>query len=143
MKEFFADTWELLTTNPDDGFLGYVILGFLWVLIIVLIGLSIWGILYLIDTVGMPTQTGAGIIIDKSFSPAHSTTTFMMSGKVMIPITTFHSDAWYIYIQVNDIIGSYQVSNAYFDFAKINQHVDVEYSIGRIWNSIDIKNIIR
>lgn len=40
-----------------------------------------------------------GKVYDKKFTPAYSTTTMIMAGKVMVPSTTHHPDSWRICIE--------------------------------------------
>lgn len=39
-----------------------------------------------------------GEVVDKSYSPAHSTTSFMFVGKSMIPQTHYYPESWYLKI---------------------------------------------
>lgn len=40
-----------------------------------------------------------GTVIDKKYSSAYSTTSFISTGKTMMPITQFHPESWKIQIQ--------------------------------------------
>lgn len=131
----------MLTDPLDEGFLGYAFLVLLWIINLAVIGLLAYGLLYLIDTAWMPIHNGEGVVINKWFSPAHSVTTYVMSGKIMIPITNFYSDTWYISISVNGISDKVSITYSYFNVVRINDHLNVSYSFGRIWHTINIKSI--
>ena len=81
---FLLDLWE-------DGFVGKIT-----AIVVLLTGMFIVGsLLYAVDVV-YPSKE---YIIDKpmiksNFTPAHTTTSYIMSGKVLLPITTYHPDDW-------------------------------------------------
>lgn len=66
-----------------------------WMIIIVIIGI--------LSAVAVPLFIGpdiyVGKVYDKEFTPAHSTTTMIMAGKVMVPSTIHHPDSWRICIE--------------------------------------------
>lgn len=43
-----------------------------------------------------------GTIIDKKHRESYRTTTYIMSGKVMVPITNYYPESWRIQIQKQD-----------------------------------------
>lgn len=66
-----------------------------WMIIIAIIGI--------LAAVAVPLFSSpdiyVGKVYDKKFTPAHSTTTMIMAGKVMVPSTTHHPDRWRICIE--------------------------------------------
>lgn len=44
----------------------------------------------------------SGIVIKKYYTPVHYTTTYVMAGKVLIPISIFHNENWIIVISGKD-----------------------------------------
>ena len=67
-----------------------------------------------------------GKVYDRQFTPAHSTTTMIMSGKVMIPQTIFHPDRWRVCIE--DTKGEEQFTECF----PVPKHVYEKTNIGEI-----------
>lgn len=96
----------------------------------------------MLDSIKLPIQNDIGIIINKEYHPSHTTTTMVMSGKVMIPITTHHSEEWRVKVRLyDDNTGSVSVSEEYYNSINIDDEVNVDYTLGRFSNSVYIKRI--
>ena len=66
-----------------------------WIIIMAIIG--ILGVVAY-DVLRTP-DIYVGKVYDRQFTPAHTTTSMVMSGKVMIPQTIFHPNRWRICIE--------------------------------------------
>lgn len=67
----------------------------MWLVVLMVLALIGYGIFYMADT---PPSYEQGVmkveLVD--FVPVHTTTTYVMTGKVMVPYTTYHDNAWTI-----------------------------------------------
>ena len=67
-----------------------------------------------------------GKVYDRQFTPAYSTTTMIMAGKVMVPSTTHHPDRWRICIE--DTKGEERLTECF----PVAKHVYEKTNIGEI-----------
>ena len=134
--------YELYFEPFLDGSLEGKIIGLLvWAITLFVAGLILYGGYYLVDSVGAQEYTDRGVIIDKSYSPAYTTTSMIMVGKTYIPQTIHHPESWDLKIKVNKDYDTISVSRSYYEKSKINQTVWVKYSRGRFSKGIYIKEI--
>lgn len=124
------------------GWLEIILGSILWVMSLIIFGLIAWGTFYLIDYSFLKQQQDKGIVIDQWICPAHNSTSFVMTGKVMIPITTHYNTSWHLDIEINGLKDDVSVSKSYFDLIDIGDSVNCEYVNGRLSNYIYIKNIL-
>lgn len=80
--------------KSEKGLVEIIIVIILALLIIAVI--SIFGII-IYQNVSYGKKEG--IIINKYYKGPYTTTTYVMSGKVMIPITNYHSESWNFELQ--------------------------------------------
>lgn len=140
MKAVITDLWSFLA-EPIDGFWDGVIRVILWVCFLGITFLILWGIFSLLDSCGRPEKEGYGEIIGKYYHEPYTTTTFIKSGDVNVPITTFHPERWSVDITVDGSTDGIDVSESYYNSATDNQQVYVSYVRGRISNKLYIKSI--
>ena len=91
-----------------------------------------------------PTKTGSGRIIQKQYVKAHSTTSRMMVGKVMVPQTIRHPEKWQLTVKVSKSLpdtGTINVSRYVYSQVEINDQVSVKYSTGRLFKHFVIKGV--
>jgi hypothetical protein len=67
-------------------------------------------------------QIESGTVINKKHKNAYSFTTFVMSGKVMVPIIHHYPESWIIYIGQGEKKGSCSVSELEFKNIQINSY---------------------
>jgi len=139
MKDFLSDLWENMT-DPIEGFWDGVGRFFLWLVMLIVVVLILWGIYYLVDSVGRPKHEGYGNISGFGHSEAYTSTTYVKSGDIMIPITTYHPESWSVFIKVGDKEGSIGISESFYNYAKSNDRVYVTYTLGRISGKLYIKD---
>lgn len=132
---------EYFTQWPSDSSERFgFILG--WIILVMVSGLIIYGLLELINSVFLPVQEGYGVIIQKNFIPSHHTTTLVPGAKgTLIPITTWHPDAWSMIISADGKNGTFYIDETGYVRYNIHQKVKITYSIGRIWGTLNIKSI--
>ena len=106
------------------------------------IGCVLLGLLFFsIDSAFIPTQHGTAIIIEKEFTEAHTTTTMMLVGKVMIPQTMYHDDEYTLHVRRNNEEDSIDVEKSFYDAKNIGQEVPITYGRGRISGKFYVKSI--
>ena len=131
-----------IETFTENGWIGFVLGILVWATSFLLAGtifaLSVW----LVDSSFMPVKEGHGVVVNKYVVAAHTTTTLMMSGKVMIPITTHHSTQWKLEVEVDGLVDDVSVREAYYERVPIGKRVYCQYTNGRIKESLYIKHLI-
>lgn len=129
----------------------YIIGVFMWIFTIGYISLTSWLFLWLADSSFLPVRNGNGTISDKCYIADHSFTTndtckqclhrYVMSGKLLMPINTYHNESYKIEIEIKGLKGEVYVSSHYFDSVEIGQKLCCTYTMGRILNTIYIKSL--
>ena len=133
--------YDMFIEPFTDGFWMALMGTLMWLWALVVVGLILWGFLYLIDSVGLKEKQGKGIIIEKWFEPAHTTTSHVMVGMIMVPRTHFYDDVWKAKIRINNITDNVCFYESDWNTLNINQKVNCTYTNGRICNSLYIKNV--
>jgi len=133
--------YDMLIDPFTDGVCG-VLFGILsWILTLIICGLIAWGSLYLVDSVGLQEKKDSGVVVNKWFEPSHTTTSFMMVGKVLIPQTHHYPDSWMVEIKIHDLTDNVSLYEIDWNSLSINQKVSCTYKEGRIYNSLYIGNV--
>lgn len=136
MKYFFK---EMLIENFEDGeyFLGIL----MWLLSLIVFGLIAWLFGWLIDSTYLPIKEKNGIVTNKYIRPAHYVTTYVQSGKVLVPITTFYDTSYNIEITVDEMKDDVSVYSDYYDSCKIGEKIYCKYTNGRLFKTMYIQSI--
>lgn len=71
-------------------------------------------------------KINSGIVVHKTYIPAYTTTTIVMSGKTPIPIVTTHPAQYIISIQNGDIVEEFGVSKTLYDSVEVNDSINLE-----------------
>jgi hypothetical protein len=124
--------FETLFELPDD-WLDWLFFITIWILVIGLLGLLIWGIISGINYLFLPEIQGSALIIDQYFTEAHFITTYMMVGKVLVPELIYIPDTWTLIVKIGDKTSNVNVSQDYYNSHLINSIVQVKYSMGRFY----------
>ncbi len=139
MKDFLYDM--LIEPFTDNDWMGYVLGVLMWLLSLLIVGGLLWLAVWLIDSSFMPIKEKDGVITNKYIVPAHTTTTYVMSGKIMIPITTYHSTTYNLEITIDELEDDVCVYENYYDNISVGQTVHCKYTNGRIKKSLYIKSL--
>tara|TARA_R110001592_G_C12827615_1_gene719608 strand:+ start:235 stop:645 length:411 start_codon:yes stop_codon:yes gene_type:complete len=134
IKEFYLEPFE-------DGVSGWFMGLLVWVVTLLLLGLIGWGLFYVIDSCWLPTYTDIGEVVGKGYSPAHYTTTYVMSGKVMVPITNYIPESWCITISINGLNDAVNVSEYNYNIIEVGRKLECDYVTGRISSGVYINEI--
>lgn len=124
-----------------DGILGCFLSVSTGILCALCFSLAAWACFCIIDSTNLTTNSGYGTIVSKEFSPNHPTTTFIMSGKIMVPVINVHPDSWYVKVETTEGSDSVKVSQEYFNAVSPSKRVRIEYARSRLSNKIYIKRI--
>ena len=89
----------------------------------------------------MTTHTHIGEVIGKEYLPAHYTTTYVMSGKTMIPITNYIPESWNITISIDGLTDNVNVSEYKYNIIEIGRKIECDYVTGRISSGVYINTI--
>ena len=133
--------YDMLIDPFTDGFWSILLGILMWILMLLVVGLILWGSLYLIDSVGLKEKQGKGIVIEKWFEPAHTYTTLIMVEKVSVPQIHSVPDTWKAKIKIKDITDDVSFYESDWNTLNINQSVNCTYKNGRICNSLYIENV--
>jgi len=135
---------KLIIDMFTDGILSAILGTILIILGLLLIGIILYSIYYCIDSVFRPTNESYGIIINKTFTPAHTETilVYNVALKMSIPQTMHYPDDWSITVKVKELIGNISINQKLYDNLSENDNVWTNYSTGRLnKNNIYIKSI--
>jgi len=134
MKEIFIEPFF-------DGWQGIIIGILIWILAAFLFILISYGIYYLIDSSNLELKNGVGLITNKFFTPYHTTTTYIMSGKVLVPIVYNYPDTYELLIKINGMSDLIEVSHEQYLSLGINDKVECIYKLGKLSDSLYIESI--
>ena len=110
----------------------WTIRGIMALLVAILVGLLGMMLFALVDSAGTRTEATPATVVSKSFTPAYTTTTMVMSGKVFVPITTYHPDSWSIRVNIDGNVISCPATEAQHDAAREGAGIMANVSQGRL-----------
>lgn len=139
MKEFLKESY--IEPFAEKDWLGYVLGVFIWALSLAVVGLLLWLALWLIDSSFLPVKEKDGVVTKKYIVPAHTTTTFVMSGEVMVPIIHSHPTTHNLEIGIEGLSDNVSVFEDYYATVSLGQKVHCRYATGRLRNSLYIKSV--
>lgn len=103
---------------------------FVLIITIALIGLVAY---VAIDEVGIePTEKTTSIITAKTVKPPSTTTTWIMTGKVLIPITVTHPESYHVSFLIKETEVCCSINKPLFDQLAIGAEIEVIYGYGRL-----------
>lgn len=143
MLEFLKESLICTFTEAEDIF-DYILGILAWICILGLSFLIIWGLLFLVDYTYRPINEGTGTVISKEFIPEHTETIWVYNAalKMNMPQTTHYSNEWRLWIDVNNLRDDVLVSENYYNSIKVGQQLKLKYSVGRIWKTLYIKEVL-
>jgi len=110
-----------------------------WILSLILIGGCLWILVFLVDSSFLPIKEKDGIVTNKYIVPAHTTTTYIQVGKVMVPQTHYHETTYNLEITIDGISDDISLYEKDYEGAKVGLICHCKYTSGRILNTIYIK----
>lgn len=141
--------------EPFTGYRPSYVLGFLgWLMAILsvagIVFVGFW-VLTVIDKYTSLRTIGDGTLIAKKFIPEHTTTTMIYNAatKSSMPVTTTIPDEWRFTIELNaktEGVSNYEddisVSKSTYGRYAVGSLVNLEYSTGRIFDTIYIHHLV-
>lgn len=139
MKEFL----KFILIEPfEEGGLDGIFIGVIgWICALFLSSLILWGVYYMVDNVGVKQKEGTCTISSKHIRAAYTTTTMVMSGKVMVPIVQHHPEQPILTIDFDGKEQEVGVSHSFYGSVSTSQKVNCKYINGRISKSVYIKSL--
>lgn len=136
MNDFFK---EMFIEIFEDGeyFLGIL----MWLLSLILLGLIAWIFGWLIDSTCLPIKEDNGIVTNKYVRPAHYVTTYIKSGEVLLPITTFYDDSYNITIKIDEMTDDVAIYQSSYNSIEIGEKLHCKYTNGRLFKTMYIQSI--
>lgn len=128
---------EYLFSAFSDGFGGVIIGVFSWFVVLCMLFL----LLLIINVIGV-TKTQCGVVIEKHFIPEYTTTSTVLVGKMLMPLTHYYANEWQISIKIDDEIGKITITESVFNNIKKGQCVNCEYTKGLIFGDLNIQKIL-
>ncbi len=136
---FFEFHRDMATDWPMGTFL------FIFVVILeVIVGVVVLALLFwLVDSRFLPHSEGSGVIIEKEFTPAHTTTTLTYNAtlKMSTPSTIYHPDEWSLLIKIGQEDSWISVSEQYYNRHETGDVISLTYSRGRFSHGVYIKTV--
>lgn len=139
-----ASFFDELHKMFNSGWSGIVAGSLVVALILILIGLAVWGVFIAADSWFLPVKQGSGLIKGWNHYPAHyqpiTTTTSDANGNVSSSTTIVYvPDSWSVTVRIGDRTASMGCSKSYYNKAKQDQPVTVHYVDGRFSSKFYIK----
>lgn len=75
------------------------------------------------------------IVIDKTFKPAHTVTTLVPMGKVLVPQIIHRPDAWYLSVKTSKEICTKSVSESFYKSVGVDSKVFAHIGKGLIFSN--------
>jgi hypothetical protein len=130
------DFLEMYYKPMDNDFMGWFMLILMWILTLIVLGIFIGLILWGIDSLGT-IQSGVGTIVDKKYTAGHYIYVYNAATKTSLP--TWIGSSWDIYIKIDNLIGSFGVSECNYNKLNIEQILNITYSKVILFESVHIK----
>lgn len=122
IKEFFVDM-------ADFGFIGWVIIAFMTLLMLFLA----WGLFIVIDSAGIETQYQHAQVVDKSYHPAYTTVIMVSNGNGgMTPVTQYYPESWSATVVYRNHSMSCSIDQTTFHELETQSYVKAAIGSGRI-----------
>lgn len=131
IRDLFEDICSPYASGMDR------LIGVLLLILISLTAILVLGLAFLlIDEAGVKShEVTSTSIVQKEYTPAHTTHGFIPAGKVIIPTTTHHPNRYTLYFDIEGNYTSINVSGEFFDVIRIGDRVEVQYGHRRISGS--------
>lgn len=114
------------------------------IVLLLTIILILAGLLYAIDSWFLPNKQGEGIVLNKKFTPAHTTMilTYNAATKTSMPTPIYHSDSWEIEVGMNKLTDTVEINEEQFNKIAVGDIAKINYSIGRFSSGMYIKKCL-
>ncbi len=138
MKDFLK--YMLVEPFTEGGYINYISGTLMWILTTTIVGGFIWLCGWLIDSSFLSLKEKEGVVTEHYYIPAHTTTTYMMSGKTMIPITNYIDDRYEIIVEIDGLTDKVCLYQSNWNKIKVGDKICFSYTNGRICKTLYIKS---
>lgn len=138
MREFLRTF--LIEPFKDRSWFGYLVGSFMWLLTIGIVIGMMWVCVWAIDSSFLPIKEKEGKVTGHWYVPEYTTTTYIVSNNVMIPITNYFDASYGINVEINGITGCVCLCKSSWDTIKVGDKFCFKYTKGRIRKTIYIKS---
>ena len=138
MKEFLYDM--LIEPFTDNEAMGYIMGVIGWIIFLTLSFFLFIFLYWIIDSSFMPIQEKDGVVIGTKYSPAHSSTTYIHVGDVLVPNTVYYDESFYVVIEIDGLKDDVEVYEGYYNSVEKGTKVHCKYTNGRIGDNLYIKS---
>lgn len=121
---------DLLKNFWDEDAFGKLIAIFM----VTLAGVILLVIVMVVDaTIPSPKREVASTVLRKKFTPAHSTTTIVSSGKGFVPVSTFHPDKAELVFEIEGETLNCAVDGQFYSATRPGDVLKVTYRTGVVF----------
>ena len=110
------------------------------ILTILIVGGLLWLSVWLIDSSFLTLKEKEGVVTEHYYVPAHTRTTYVMSGKVIIPITNYINDSYEITVEIDGLTDNVCLDKSNWNEIKVGDRFCFNYTNGRICKKLYIKS---
>jgi hypothetical protein len=119
----------------------YIFASLMWLVLIIIVGLMLWFSVWIIDSSFLTVKESEGKVIERYHIQAYAETIYVVSGKVMIPVTTHHNDSYEVVIEINELTDIFFLQQSDWNNINIGDKVYCKHTNGRILNTLRIESI--
>lgn len=107
------------------------------VLLMLVVVAAFGGIVFIVvNSVGItPTKTMITEVESKRIIPAYTTTVFMMTGKIMLPVVTHHPESYCLHFKIDNRELESTVKKEFFKNLSVGDKIEVYYGFKRLSDS--------
>ncbi len=107
--------------------------------------LGAWGLFVAYDSWYLPHEENTGVIVDKEFTPTHTTMILMYNAatKTSLPQPIVHPDKWSVTVELLGKRSSISISQESYEGFLIQDNVLVKYVKGRVSDDLYLKSILK
>lgn len=138
MKELLKEL--LIEPFTERDWLGYIFSTLAWLVVILILALILWLSVWLIDSSFLPIKQKEGTITKKIYTPAHTYTTYIMVGKVMMPMESYVQANYEIEITIDGLTDNVSINRDSWECVPIGKKFCCEYTNGRLLQSLYVKS---
>lgn len=138
MREFLNDI--LIEPFRENEWFGLIMGIFMWILSIAIVGGGLCLIIWLIDSSNLSIKQKEGVIVEHYYIPEHTTTTYIMNGKIYIPVTNYIPAYYGITIEIDGLKDNVTLNKDFWRGVSIGDRICCQYTNGRLFKTLYIKS---
>jgi len=129
--------FEFMREDWTSKCVGVMMLCFYLMLLSVVACGVYWGL----ENIFIDNKTTDGIVIGKSFVPAHKTSSMIFIGKMMVPNVINHPNSWVVEVRVSNKTDFVGVDENFYKSVLNGQMVHVTYKTGRVSGRLKVVGV--